>query len=123
MVRGPMIAEVTPGWLIAQASASSINVMPDFSASCASSSTTSSLRWFARVLMSKRAPGRAADVGVPGAPLRHRPVSQPPDSGLYTRVPMPWRCTVGKHVLLDTADQDRVRGLLGDEPGQVPLTG
>jgi hypothetical protein len=27
------------------------------------------------------------------------------------------------HVLLDTADQDRVRGLLGDEPGQVPLAG
>ena len=29
-----------------------------------------------------RALGRAADVGVPGASLRHRPVSQPPDSGL-----------------------------------------
>src|SRR5204862_3121822 len=28
-----------------------------------------------------------------------------------------------EHVRLDTADQDRVRGLLGDEAGQVPLAG
>ena len=33
-------------------------------------------------LVNRVLPGRAADVGVPGAPLRHRPVSQPPDSGL-----------------------------------------
>src|SRR6266567_1714273 len=48
--RGPMIAEVTPGWLIAHASASSIILIPDRSASSASSSTTPSLRWFAAVL-------------------------------------------------------------------------
>jgi hypothetical protein len=56
--------------LIAEASASSISVIPDFSASSARSSTMSSLRWFAGVLMSKRAPGRAADAGVPADGLK-----------------------------------------------------
>src|ERR1700745_3381024 len=76
MVRGPLIAEVTPGGLIAHASASSIIVIPDRSASSASSSTTSSLRWFAGVLMSNRAPGRAVDVGVAGGVLAP-PAGQP----------------------------------------------
>jgi hypothetical protein len=42
----------------------------------------SSLRWFAGLSMSNRALGRAADVGVPAASLRHRPDSHPPASGL-----------------------------------------
>src|ERR1700733_6718470 len=123
MVRGPMIAEVTPGWLIAQASASSIIVTPDFSASTASSSTTSSLRWFAAVLMSNRALGRAADAGGPGAPLRP-PAGEPAtgqravDEGSHA---VTLRCR--EDVLLDAADEDRVRGLLGDEPCEVPLAG
>ncbi len=63
MVCGPMMPEVTPGWLMTKATASSISVCPAFSAKTASCSTASSLRRLAWVLMSKRAWGRAAVAG------------------------------------------------------------
>jgi hypothetical protein len=47
MVRGPMMAEVTAGWLTMKAMASSIIVTPASSATFANASTASSLRWFA----------------------------------------------------------------------------
>ena len=46
MVRGPTIAEVTAGWLTTKAIASSISETPASSATAASCSTASSLRWF-----------------------------------------------------------------------------
>jgi hypothetical protein len=52
LVRGPMIVDVTPGWLTTKAMASS---------------------------------------------LRQRPDSQPPASGLYVRMPIPYRCVAGGH--------------------------
>jgi hypothetical protein len=47
MVRGPMIAAVTAGWLITNAIAISISDMPASSASWARASAASSLRWLA----------------------------------------------------------------------------
>ena len=47
IVRGPMIAAVTAGWLITNASAIWISVMPASSASLPSASAASSLRWLA----------------------------------------------------------------------------
>ena len=81
-MRGPTIADVTPGWLMTNAIAISMRLIPASSASSARSSTMSSLRWLAGLLMSNRALGRAADVGLAAASLRHRPESQPPESGL-----------------------------------------
>jgi hypothetical protein len=48
----------------------------------ARSSTASSFRWLAGLLMSNRALGRARDVGAETASLRQRPDSQPPEIGL-----------------------------------------
>jgi len=47
MVRGPMIADVMAGWVSTKAIAFWMSVMPVSSASWASSSTASSLRWLA----------------------------------------------------------------------------
>ena len=52
IVRGPMIAAVTAGWRITNAIAISIRVMPASSASRASASAASSLRWFSGIDMS-----------------------------------------------------------------------
>ena len=82
MVRGPMIAEVTAGWLTTNAMASSISDTPASSATFASCSTASSLRWFSGSDMSKRAASRcrAGEVGELSAV--QLPDSQPPASGL-----------------------------------------
>ena len=49
MVRGPTIADVTPGWATAKAIAMCVSEIPAFSASGSSSSTMSSLRsWVSR---------------------------------------------------------------------------
>ena len=45
MVRGPMIAEVTAGWLITHASATWASGNPASCAATASASAASSLRW------------------------------------------------------------------------------
>ena len=77
-----MIAEVTAGWLTTNAIASSISDRPASSATFASCSTASSLRWFSGRDMSNRAASRcrAGEVGVASA--LQRPDSQPPASGL-----------------------------------------
>jgi hypothetical protein len=82
IVRGPMIAELTAGWLTTKAMASSMSVTPASPATAASSSTASSLRWFSASDMSKRAASRwrAGDVGELSAV--QLPDSQPPASGL-----------------------------------------
>ena len=77
-----MIAEVTAGWLTTKAMASSIIERPASSATLASCSTASSLRWFSASDMSKRAASRcrAGEVGELSA--LQLPDSQPPASGL-----------------------------------------
>ena len=82
MVRGPMIADVTAGWLTTNAMASSIIDSPASSATSASCPVASSLRWFSGSDMSKRAASRcrAGEVGELSAP--QLPDSQPPASGL-----------------------------------------
>jgi hypothetical protein len=72
------MAEVTPGWLMTKAMASSMSVTPAHRATWASSSTMSSLRWLAGLVMSYR----ALEVGLDAESFRHRPESQPPASGL-----------------------------------------
>ena len=52
IVRGPMIAAVTAGWRITKAIAISMSVMPASSATRASASAASSLRWFSGFDMS-----------------------------------------------------------------------
>ena len=83
MVRGPMIAAVMAGWLRTNAIASSMSVMPASSASWASGSTASSLRWLAGWERSKRSGSRLArEESCWPVSLRQRPDSQPPVSGL-----------------------------------------
>ncbi len=60
MVRGPMIAEVTAGWLITNASARWISGRPASSASWASFSAASSFAWLPGRLMSNRCGIRSA---------------------------------------------------------------
>ena len=88
-MRGPMIAAVTAGWRITNPSASSISVMPACSASCASASVASSLRWFPGSSMSYMCGTSALRREATSWPLRKRPVSQPPASGLQGITPMP----------------------------------
>src|SRR3954468_12277074 len=58
MVRGPMMAEVTPGCRRTKAMATSIRLIPASSASVASWSAASSLRWFSGRNRSKRLASR-----------------------------------------------------------------
>ncbi len=84
MVRGPMIADVTPGWAIANAMASWVIGRPASSASGMSLSTTASLR------SSAKCPGIPLERWLSVCwPVRYRPVSSPWPSGLQTSVPMP----------------------------------
>jgi hypothetical protein len=62
MVRGPMIAAVTAGWLRTNAMAIWMSEMPASSANSASCSVASSLRWLAATDRSKRSGSRAARV-------------------------------------------------------------
>ena len=77
-----MIGDVTAGWLATNAIASSIVDRPASSATFASASTASSLRWFSGSDMSKRLARRcrAGDVGEES--FDQLPDSQPPLSGL-----------------------------------------
>src|SRR5580692_741852 len=74
----------------------------------------------AHVEAGARARGRRGRAGGALAP----PAGQPP-TGQRAVHQGPHAVTLHRreHVLLDTADQDRVRGLLGDEPSEVPLAG
>ena len=99
MVRGPMMAEVTAGWRVANAIAIWMRVMPASSASAPSASAASSLAALAG-LVESQAPGkrwaRAAEPGpMTSWPLRYLPDSQPPASGLKVMTPIPWRRQVG----------------------------
>ncbi len=90
IVRGPMIGDVTAGCASTKPSAMSIMEMPASSASWASCSTASSLVWFSAVVRSKRSGTRSARCDFAGSwPLRYRPVSQPPASGLHGITAMP----------------------------------
>ena len=84
MVRGPMIAAVTAGWLMTNAMARSIRVMPCLLGELGEAlRRSSSLRWLASA-------GHVEPGAWAGPPrwasrrlsLRQRPDSQPPPSGL-----------------------------------------
>ena len=95
-----MIAEVTAGWLTTKAMASSMSDTSASSATLASCSTASSLRWFSGSDMSKRAASRcrAGEVGELSAV--QLPDSQPPESGLYLLhqpVPTHFEDTIGAY--------------------------
>jgi hypothetical protein len=78
-----MIAAVMAGWLSTKAIACWMRVIPAASASWASCSTASSLRWLAGSDRSKRSGSRLArEEDCWPVSLRQRPDSQPPVSGL-----------------------------------------
>src|SRR5437588_194368 len=90
MVRGPMIAAVTAGWRMTKAMASSMRLMPDSSASCASASAASSLRSFSGGYRSHRLGSITARRDSGTSPFRrYFPDSQPIASGLQVIVPTP----------------------------------
>src|ERR1700709_1196165 len=93
--------------------ASSIMDTPASSATFASCSTASSLRWFSGSDMSKR----AANGGRPAArepPAGKRAVGE----DAHAVAPRSWQ-----HVELDPADEQRVRGLLGAEALERAVAG
>ena len=110
------------GWLSTNAIASWMSVMPVCSASCARSSTASSLRWLYG-LGEVEALGQP--VGARGGLLAGvlAPAARQPAAG--QRAVGHDRHAValagGQHVGLDGADEDRVGRLLGDEALQVPV--
>ena len=120
MVRGPISAAVMAGWLSTNAIASWMSVIPACSASWASSSTASSLRWLAGWERSKRSGSRLGARGglLPGvlAPAARQPAAGQRAVGHDAHAVPQAR---GQHVGLDGADEDRVRRLLGDEPLQA----
>src|SRR4051794_38836994 len=117
MVRGPMMAEVTPGCRRTKAMATSIRLIPASSASVASWSAASSLRWFS-------GRNRSEAVGQPLARLGGRPGGV----GVFAVAagqPAAGKRAVGQHthavaladrqdLVLDAAGEDRVGGGVGD---------
>ena len=116
-----MIGAVTAGWARVNASARWISDRPDLSASSASASAASSLRWFSGLLRSV-----AGGHPLGAARLRHVlalavAAGQP---AACQRAPRqhaePVALRHRQQVRLDAAHEDRVRRLLGDEPAQPP---
>ena len=110
IVRGPRIADVTPGWAITKAIARCVSGSPASSASGMSCSTASSRR---SSLMLASIPAAGCRVGWP---LRYRPGQH----ALCHRAPYhhahPVALADRQHLAFDAAAQDRVGRLLGAEP-------
>ena len=92
-----MIAAVTAGWRMTNASASWISVMPGLVGELRERVGGVELALVRRdreVVALREHRARAA-TSRSSAPLRHLPDSQPPASGLHGITPMPWRRQVG----------------------------
>jgi len=91
-----MIAAVTAGWRITNASARWMSEMPDSSASRARASAASSLAWLTGSERSYRCGIIAERRELNSSePFRQRPESQPPASGLQAITPIPNSWQVG----------------------------
>src|SRR3954452_15037122 len=129
IVRGPMIAEVTAGWLTTKAIASSMSGTPASPATAASCSTASSLRWFSASGL-RRFPARR-QVEARGEPLARgrgrqavgAPAARQPAAGQRAVGEDPHAVALRgrQHVELDATNQQRVGRLLGAEALQAPL--
>src|SRR6476659_3921369 len=104
MVRGPMMAEVIPGWLRTKAMAIWMRLMPVSSASWARASTASSLRLLAAVL----------------APAARQPTAGQRAVGHHAHA---MALAGGQDVVFDPAHEHRVSRLLGDEALEAAVAG
>jgi len=119
MVRGPMIAEVTLGWAIANAIARWVIGRPAFSASGIGCSTTVELALVAEVLRHAAGPMGAGLLALAEAAGERALAERAPDQRAH-----PVALADRQHLAFDAPVDDRVRRLLGPEVLQAaPLGG